>query len=280
MTTSPGCADQPAMSAEAITVSFHVRGREPLVALSDVSLTVGAGESVGLVGESGSGKSTLARTLLGLVRPAAGTVKWHGTDVATLRRAELKRRRAAIGVVFQDPFDALNPQWTVLRNIVEPMLIHHAGDTSSRTARAEELLATVHLDAGFGHRYPHQLSGGQAQRVGIARALATRPSVVVLDEPTSALDASVRGQIITLLTELRTTLGLSYLYISHDLPSVRSATDRVVVLYRGSVLETNSTQELFEHPSHDYTKALLEAQLPLSLTHNACRLHIATEVPE
>ncbi len=234
-----------------------------LRAVDGVSFTVEAGETLGLVGESGCGKTTVARSLLHLVAPSAGQVTIGGTDVTAVFRGGVRAQvlavRRAVQYVFQDPFLALNPRWTVGQALAEPLRVHALLPAAAWPVRVAGLLELVGLDGSHGDRYPHELSGGQRQRVGIARALAVEPSFLVLDEPVSSLDVSIRAQILNLLGDLQERLGIAYLYISHDLASVRSVSHRVAVMYLGRIVETGPADALFTAPRHHYTRALLAA---------------------
>nr|WP_305793094.1 ABC transporter ATP-binding protein [Sedimenticola hydrogenitrophicus] len=226
-------------------------GRRPQVhALQAVSLELAAGETLGIVGESGCGKSTLARLIVGLDRPTRGHIRLQGDGRPTARRVQY---------VFQDPVAALNPRKTI-RRILEAPLIHLLGmERGARQRRVAELMAAVSLDAQFLDRYPHEFSGGQAQRIGIARALAAEPELMVLDEPVSALDVSMQAQVLNMLDELKQHFGLTYLFISHDLSVVESVSQRVAVMYFGRIVESGPTRELFSHPRHPYTRLLLDS---------------------
>ncbi|MDO9712146.1 ABC transporter ATP-binding protein [Paracraurococcus lichenis] len=228
-------------------------------AVDGVDLSVAAGESFGIVGESGCGKTTLARTLLGLQREAAGEVRLEGRVVSGRTPAEARRDRAAIQYVHQDPGAALDPWWRVGATLAEGLAIHGLRDAAERRARIAETLAAVGLDPAFAGRYPHELSGGQQRRIGLARILLLRPRVVILDEPTAGLDLSVQAAVLRLLQELRGRFGLTYLFISHDLSVVRRVCDRVAVMYLGRVVEQGTARQLFEAPRHPYTRALLAA---------------------
>jgi len=237
------------------------RGRRFVHALDGVSLDVAPGEIVAVVGESGCGKTTLARSVLGLVRPSAGQVRFRGAEVGALGTAGLRRYRRAVQMVFQDPFDSLNPRRTVFGTLSRSLRIHGIVPEAEMRAEAAQLLDRVGLSPGvaFLDRYPHQFSGGQRQRIGIARALAVRPEVIVADEAVSALDISIRAQILALMQKLRDELGVAWLFITHDLGVVRSVCDRVVVMYLGRVVEEGPTEALFRRPHHPYTTALINA---------------------
>jgi oligopeptide transport system ATP-binding protein len=229
-------------------------------AVTDVSLEIVAGETLGLVGESGSGKSTLGRTLLRLDDPTAGSIRFAGTDITTLAPRALRPLRKHMQMIFQDPYASLDPRMTIGEAIAEPLEIHGLGSTqTARKVKVRELLAKVGLRDDAARSYPHQLSGGQRQRVGIARALAVGPSFLVCDEPISALDVSIQAQIVNLLQDLQATDALTYLFISHDLQIVEHLCDRVAVMYLGRIVELAAAAELYRAPRHPYTRALLAA---------------------
>jgi oligopeptide/dipeptide ABC transporter ATP-binding protein len=234
-----------------------------LHAVSDVSLQVGKGQTVGLIGESGSGKSTLGRAILHLVRPTAGRVALEGVDLTSLPEGALRSYRKRMQMVFQDPFDSMNPRMTIGQIVMEPLKLQRIGTEAQRRERALDLLARMGLPAAAMCNYPGQYSGGQRQRVAIARALATHPDLLVLDEPTSGLDVSMQARILNLLRDIQDELGLSYLFISHDLGAIAYLTQHVHVMYLGRVVESAPTQSLIDHPAHPYTAALLDALAPL-----------------
>ena len=263
---TPTSAETPLLEVSCLRVHFAGRGgglfrrRSGIVrAVDGVSLTVGRGETLGLVGESGCGKSTLGRALLRLVPTTSGSICFDGVDITTLSEGPLRALRPRMQLVFQDAGAALNPRWPVRRLVGEPLEIHRRIAGSELRTRVDRLFETVSLDPVLGSRLPRQLSGGQRQRVGIARALALEPDLLVCDEPTSALDVSVQARIIELLRDLQTRLGLSYLFIAHDLGVVRRVSDRVAVMYLGKIVETATRTELFDSPRHPYTRALLAA---------------------
>jgi len=248
-------------------------------AVDGVSLRVAAGETLGLVGESGCGKSTLARCVLRLIEPTRGRVLLDEEDLTALPEEALRRRRRDIQMVFQDPTASLNPRLSVAATVDEPLALHTPLAGAARRERVDEVLEEVGLGAGLRDRYPHQLSGGQRQRVNIARAIATHPRLVVLDEPTSALDVSLRARVILLLAELKRRMGMAYLFISHDLSTVRYLCDRVAVMYLGVLVEEAPAAELFDHPAHPYTRALLSC-IPVPDPDVAPeRLRLSGEVP-
>ncbi|GAA1003028.1 ABC transporter ATP-binding protein [Acrocarpospora pleiomorpha] len=235
------------------------RGVAPVQALSKVSLAIGEGEAVGLVGESGSGKSTTGRVICGLLEPADGSINFGGSPYDSRSRSGSKRLRHGIQMLWQDPYGSLNPRFTVLDVIAEPLRIRGLQKSDGGERQVRELLEQVGLDPSFRFKYPHQCSGGQRQRIAIARALAVRPRLLVLDEPVSALDVSVQAHIINLLQDLRDRFGLAYLFISHDLAVVRYVCERVSVMYLGEVVESGETSQILTAPNHPYSAALLSA---------------------
>jgi oligopeptide transport system ATP-binding protein len=231
----------------------------PVRAVDDVSFTIDKGETFGLVGESGSGKTTTGRCILRLIEPTSGQVLFDARDVLALSRTELRRARRDMQIVFQDPYSSLNPRMRVADIVEEPLIIHKLGSRAERRARVKELFALVGLNPDHLARYPHEFSGGQRQRIGLARALALNPSLIVADEPVSALDVSVQAQVINLLMELQQKLGLTYLFIAHDLRLVEHICTRTAVMYLGRIVEMGETAKLFAAPQHPYTRALLSA---------------------
>lgn len=228
--------------------------------LHGVSLSLKQGESLGIVGESGSGKSTLARSVMGLEKPQSGSVTINGKDIYSLGRAELKAARKEFQAIFQDPYGSLDPRHSVRRILAEPVVsLESATTAESREERIAQVLEAVGLPASAADKYPHEFSGGQRQRIAIARALITRPKLIVADEPVSALDVSIQAQVLNLMMDLQEQFGLSYLFISHDLGVMRVITDRVAVIHLGRIVEEGPTNEVFDNPQHPYTQALVNA---------------------
>jgi oligopeptide/dipeptide ABC transporter ATP-binding protein len=268
-TTSPAdrsTDDRPLLRVEDLTVWFPIT--EGLVfqrrigdvrAVDGVSFELRRGETLGLVGESGCGKSTTGRAIIRLYRPTSGKVEFDGVDISGLEGSALKGMRRRVQMIFQDPYASLDPRMTAGSIVSEPLDIHGIGSRSERTARVREMLATVGLDPAYGVRYPHEFSGGQRQRIGVARALALDPDLIVADEPISALDVSIQAQILNLLQRLQARLGLTYLFIAHDLAVVRHISDRIAVMYLGRIVEVATSRELNTHPLHPYSVALLSA---------------------
>jgi ABC-type oligopeptide transport system ATPase subunit len=228
-------------------------------AVDGVSFEIEAGRTLGLVGESGSGKSTTAYATLQLLRPTAGSVRFDGRELTALRGEELRRMRREMQIVFQDPYASLNPRLTVGRIVAEPLRAHGLGTRRSRRASVARLLELVGLDPSYTNRYPHEFSGGQRQRIGIARALALNPRLIVCDEPVSALDVSIQAQILNLLKDLQRDLGLTYLFIAHDLAVVRGMSDTIAVMHEGRIVEQGPAEDVYTNPRSDYTRALLAA---------------------
>jgi oligopeptide transport system ATP-binding protein len=273
------------MSEQLLTVrglnkTFDV-GRGKLRALDSIDLDLRRGETLGLVGESGCGKSTLARTLMMLERPDSGTVAFDGTDPFALRGKELLAWRRRVQMVFQDPYGSLNSRMTAGDIIGEPWRTHKSlyKTRRDRSARVRELLHLVGLRPSDENRFPQEFSGGQRQRLGIARALALNPDVIICDEPVSALDLSVQAQVLNLLNDLQKQLGISYVFISHDLSVVRHVADRVAVMYLGRIVESGATEAVFDRPAHPYTAALMSAAPTLDASTRGTKILLKGEVP-
>ena len=228
-------------------------------AVDDISFEVFKGETLGLIGESGCGKSTTGRTILQLYRPTSGEVIFEGTNLAELKEDALRKIRRRVQMIFQDPYSSLNPRATVYNIISEPLIIHNIATGKECLERVHDLLDKVGLNSKFADRYPHEFSGGQRQRIAIARALALNPEFIVCDEPISALDVSIQAQIINLLEQLQDELGLTYVFIAHDMSMVRHISSRVAVMYLGKIVELTDRDQLYKNPSHPYTKAILSA---------------------
>jgi ABC-type oligopeptide transport system ATPase subunit len=249
------------LEARGVTKIYPKRSRSRGLetALDDVSVAIRAGETLGIVGESGSGKTTLSRLLLGIERPSRGEVYFHDVPIARLDGKQRQAYREAVAAVFQNPYSSLDPRMRIWQLITEQLFIEHRMTRNERKSRAGELLDTVGLDPNMVDRYPHQLSGGQRQRLAIARALVSKPQVLILDEPLSALDVSVRAQIVNLLLDLQESLGLTYVFIAHDLGMVQHLCHWSIVMHHGHIVEEGPANEIFVHPAHAYTAALIEA---------------------
>jgi ABC-type oligopeptide transport system ATPase subunit len=252
----------PLVELRNVSKTFDSRGfalrRASVRAVDDVSLAVVSGETLGIVGESGSGKSTLTRLILRLIRPTSGQVLLAGQDIGRLPSKEMRALRRQMQAVFQDPASSFNPRQTVLQAVVAPLEVHRVG-VGRRRDLAAEVLDLVGLNTNFFDRYPHQLSGGQRQRVSIARAIILRPALVIADEPTSALDVSVQAQILNLFRLMKRELGLTYIFVSHNLGVIRYVSDRVAVMYKGRIVEVGPVESIFARPQHSYTRKLLDA---------------------
>jgi oligopeptide/dipeptide ABC transporter ATP-binding protein len=251
---------KPIVQVEHLVKHFTVAGSaKPLQAVSDVSFSIGRAETLGIVGESGSGKTTIGRCVLRLIEPTSGRILVDGHDLSALSQDGLRNIRPQMQLVFQEPFDSLDPQKTIGEIIAEPLRLHTKLLKAERHDRVLDLLAKVGLSSQTADRHPHQIAAGQQQRVGIARAIATEPRFIVLDEPVSSLDPTARAEIIDLLIDLQERFGITYLFISHDLTTVRYLCNWVAVMYLGKIVELSPTEELFERPVHPYTRALLSA---------------------
>jgi oligopeptide/dipeptide ABC transporter ATP-binding protein len=250
-------------------------------AIDDISFTLEKHETLGLVGESGCGKTTTGRCILRLYQPTSGSIFFDGTDISTLPERRIKPVRREMGVIFQDPFGSLNPRQTAGSIVGDPLKVHRMASGKELRERVSELFRIVGLDPGMMDRVPHEFSGGQRQRIGVARALSCRPSFIICDEPISALDVSIQAQIINLLEELQETMGLTYLFIAHDLAVVQHISDRVAVMYLGRIVELTESGELYDNPLHPYTRALLSA-IPIPdpvLEKTRTRIVLKGEVP-
>ncbi|WP_410514510.1 ABC transporter ATP-binding protein [Paenibacillus sp. BR2-3] len=269
------------IEVEGLKKYFHVGKGKVLRAVDNINFAIREGETLGMVGESGCGKTTAGRTVLRLYEPTAGSVKYNGTDIYKLSSGKMKAMRRDMQMIFQDPYASLNPRFTVQDIIGEALDIHNmAGSRAERKKRIEELLDMVGLNHDHATRYPHEFSGGQRQRIGIARALAVNPKFIVCDEPISALDVSIQAQVVNLLKELQGRLGLTYLFIAHDLSMVKHISDRVAVMYLGKMVELAESEELYANPIHPYTKSLLSA-IPIpdpEIEVNKKRIHLHDEL--
>jgi oligopeptide/dipeptide ABC transporter ATP-binding protein len=264
-TVIPPTATTPLLEVNNLKKYFPIRGGilsrvvANVKAVEDVSLTVKRGEVVGLVGESGSGKTTAGRAILRLIEPTSGEVKFEGTDITKISKGQMREYRKEMQIIFQDPFASLNPRMTVGDIVGEAMVIHKLARGKDKEEKVASLLEKVGLSPNHIRRYPHEFSGGQRQRIGIARALAVSPKLIVADEPVSALDVSIQAQVVNLLQDLKEELGLTLLFIAHDLAVVEYISDKVVVMYLGRVMEIAPAKELYRNPVHPYTQALLSA---------------------
>ena len=251
-----------------------------LYALNDVSLTVNRGETVGIIGESGCGKSTLGKCIVRLHRPTSGSILYRGLDLAAANQKEIKPYRKNIQMIFQDPFSSLDPRFTAIDAIMEAMEIHGIEpDKKLRQERALQILKEVGLDVQHANRFPHEFSGGQRQRINIGRALSLNPELIVCDEPVSALDVSIQAQVINLIKSLQEKHGLTYLFISHDLSVIKHVSDRIVIMYLGQIVETCAASEIYSHPLHPYTKALLSAIPPESPFEKKEQIKLEGDIP-
>ncbi len=259
---------------------FFLDKQKYVKAVSGVSFEVRKGETLGVAGESGCGKSTLLRTVLRLIEPTSGTIIYDGVDITKMKKKPLRRFREHMQIVFQDPFSALNPKMKVGKIIEEPLIINKLyPNPKDRMARIDELMTQVGLDPSYKNRYPHEFSGGQRQRIVIARALATKPQLLLCDEAVSALDVSVRAQVLNLLDDLQKELDLTYLFISHDLSVIEHISDRVAIMYLGKIVEIGTKDDIFNNPQHPYSKALLSAIPKVGQRDRSDRIIIQGDVP-
>lgn len=282
MSDQPQVSEDNLLEVRDVRKSFRVpHAKNKLRALDGITLDLARGQTLGLVGESGCGKSTLARTLMMLERPDEGTVRFDGVDPFGLRGGELLKFRRRVQMVFQDPYASLNARMSAADIIAEPWRSHKGmvGNRQDRDMRVRGLLNLVGLSSKAADKYPQEFSGGQRQRLGIARALALNPDVIICDEPVSALDLSVQAQVLNLLNDLQEQLNISYIFISHDLSVVRHVADRVAVMYLGRIIENGSTEAVFDHSHHPYTAALMSAAPKLDGAHRSERILLEGEVP-
>ena len=271
--------DVPILTVEALVKHFPLGHGRAVKAVNGSSFQIDRGEALALVGESGSGKTTVGRCVLRLIEPTSGAISFRGEDILAMAPEQFRQRRRHLQLVFKEPYDSLNPRMRIGRILDEPMMLAGRGAPTARSSRVHDLLDMVGLGRSFIDLYPHQLSGGEQQRVGIARAIATDPDLVVLDEPTSALDVSVRAEILDLLVDLQARLGLAYLFISHDLTAVRRVCQRVAVMYLGRIVETARTSDIFERPLHPYSRALLSSVLYPDPAREQARFLLTGEIP-
>ena len=269
----------PLLEVQDLVMHFRQDANRVVKAVNSVSFVISPGEALALVGESGSGKTTVGRSLLRLIEPTGGRVAFLGQDITAMPVSRFRPLRSRLQMVFQEPFASLNPRMRVGRIVEEPLLLAGEGDARRRRERCLEALSLVGLPPSAGTGFPHQFSAGEQQRIGIARAIATRPDLVVLDEPTSALDVSVRAEILALLDDLRRKLNLAYLFISHDLAAVQRVCQRVAIMYLGRIVETGATDELFAQPKHPYSRALLSSALFPDPKRTVPRFLLKGEIP-
>jgi len=276
---------QPILEVKGLNKIFKVKSNKllekakALQALSNISLSVFPGETLGVIGESGCGKSTLGKVIMGIEAPTSGSIEFEGNDILSTTKAEKRQLLKDIQIVFQDPYSSLNPRKTIEYLIAEPMVIHNIGTPESRREKVTELLELVGLSRYQAKRFPHEFSGGQRQRVNIARALALSPKLIVCDEPVSALDVSIQSQVLNLFNDLQKNLNLTYIFISHDLSVVKYISDRIAIMYLGNIVEVGTAEEIYKAPKHPYTNALFNAIPPESPLENAEVELLKGEVP-
>ncbi len=271
---------QPLLVLKDISKKFQIKGsKNSIRAVDGVSLSINPGETLGIVGESGSGKSTLGRLALRLIEPTTGEIEFDGKKISELGSTELRHSRREMQMIFQDPFGSLDPRMNVESIIREPLDIHNIGTKSERSELVRKTITQVGMTEDALSRFPHEFSGGQRQRISIARAIITRPKLIVADEPVSALDVSIQSQILNLLLQLRRELNLTYVFISHDLSVIEHIADKVAVMYLGKIVEFASVEEIFSNPQHPYTKALISAVPQINPEHRTDRVVLTGDIP-
>jgi len=273
-------SNQPLLTVSGLAKEFVIKGnKQKIKAVDGVSFSLNAGETLGVVGESGSGKSTLGRLVLRLLEPTAGEITFDGEKISELKPKELRAARRQMQMIFQDPFASLDPRMTIEALIREPLDIHKIGTDSERSEMVKNIVGHVGLTPDALTRYPHEFSGGQRQRISIARAIITRPKLIVADEPVSALDVSIQSQILNLMLDLRKEMNLTYIFISHDLSVIQHIADKVAVMYLGKIVEFASVEDIFNNPQHPYTKALISAVPQINPADRTNRVVLSGDIP-